>query len=69
MKLIIKNYWRGNNILCSTVEYFRGGHNSARQMKTKLQTGFKNYIIGETLDRKGLIFDQGLFYSVVTEEE
>ena len=55
--------------MCSTVEYFRGGHNSARQMKTKLQTGFKNYIIGETLDRKGLIFDQGLFYSVVTEEE
>jgi hypothetical protein len=69
MKLIIKNYWRGNNILCSTVEYFKGGHNSTRQMKNKLQTGFKNYIIGETLDGKGLIFDQGLFYSVVIEEE
>jgi hypothetical protein len=69
MKLIIKNYWRGNNILCSTVEYFRGGRNSSVQMKNKLQTGFKKYIIGETLDRRGLIFDQGLYYSVVTEEE
>lgn len=69
MKLIIKNYWRANNILCSTVEYFKNGHNSASQVKTKLQIGFKNYIIGETLDGKGLIFDQGSFYSVVTEEE
>jgi hypothetical protein len=69
MKLVIRNYWRGNNILCSTVEYFKSGHNSIRQMKDKLQTGFEKYIIGQTLDGKGLIFDQGLFYSVVTEED